>query len=283
MKLWRLLKLRILLLAVVSFNAQCLTGVAFVHGKGAPHLSQLSFAWGYWSVPTIKTLTLNFKVPFCLAHYDGTLPIQKAANVVTNQLLECAKRKNIDDFVIETHSYGGVVMRWVFSNPEEKNFSQLIKITRWINTLAAPQLGSEAADMASALNKIPILRELMCWTGENNPATRELKTANMAYLNAHFMWGTPGRPKTAKIFYSIAGTGVLNDWYNLHLEDYLLKIVDLVVPFRRSHDGVVTVRSAEGAGIQWFRTTANHFHIKRGDYDPEILKSLTADVLEASP
>lgn len=277
---WLQLKLRVVLLALISFNIYATTGVAFVHGKGSPRLADSRYAWNYWSIDTVRTVTQNFSIPSCMAHYDGTLSIENAADRVAKQLLSCAVQKNIDDLVIETHSYGGVVMRWIFSHPGNPIFQALSQRTRWVNTIAAPQQGSLAANAATLLSHIPILERLMSWAGQNEPSTHDLTTFNMAYLNEHVMWGTPSRPKTTKPFYTIAGIGVFNDWYKLHIEDYLLKIVESLIPFRFFTDGVVSVRSAEGAGIPWFRTSANHFHNRRGDYDPMIVESLKYDLLE---
>src|SRR5262245_51969360 len=94
------------------------TGIAFVHGKGGADLANPSVARAYCGDDMLPATTRGFTIPYIVCAYDGTQAMWNAAGQVAGQIQSWAVANGIDDLVIETHSFGGVVVRWIFSNPD---------------------------------------------------------------------------------------------------------------------------------------------------------------------
>jgi hypothetical protein len=258
--------------------ADAATGVAFVHGKGGPELAGATVAWSYWTTDTIRTATKGYAVPYVVCHYDGTRVMWEAGDVVVDQLHAFITSRGINDLVINTHSFGGIVTRWIVSNPDRTpKYRAVVNAIRWVNTIAAPQGGSEAADLAGTLSGSWLTGWLVDLVGQNNASTRNCRTADMAYYNRYWLNGTAGRPALAKPFYWISGWGLWNDyWGRFHGEDIGLATLSGVVGLPGEDDGMVAEWSAQLVGHAWFRTEANHHHNRRNDYKP-IGASLATD------
>lgn len=251
-----------LLLAASCLNAA--TGVAFVHGKGAADLANLSVATAYWGTDMLRASTKNWAVPYVVCHYDGTKYMWVAANTVVQQLYDFIKAKNITDLVINTHSFGGVVARWIFSNPDyDYRYRAVVNATRWVNTIAGPHKGSEAANLAGTLSGSWMTGWLVSLLGQNNDSTKNCTTASMTYYNKYYLFGTAGRPALAKPFYWISGYGLWNCWCK---EDIGLATLSGIAGMPGEDDGMVSEYSAQAVGQKWFRTEANHHHNRRNDY-----------------
>jgi hypothetical protein len=244
------------------------TGVVFVHGKGSASLANYSTAYNYWGSAMLQASTNNWAVPYTVAHYDGTKDMFVSANTVASQIVSFINSNNITDLVINTHSFGGVVTRYMFSNPSaNSNFQTVVNVTRWVNTIAAPQKGSEAADLAGTLSGSWLTGWLVDLVGQKNDSTVNCETDSMAYYNAYWLKGTSGRPALPKSFYWISGWGLWNDYYyRFHSEDIGLATLSGVAGMPGEDDGMVSEYSAEAVGSQWFRTEANHHHNRRNDY-----------------
>jgi hypothetical protein len=243
-------------------------GVAFVHGKGGADLANATAAWNYWSTDMIRTATKSYTVPYVVAHYDGTRAMWVAGDVVADQLYAFITSRGVDDLVINTHSFGGVVTRWIFSNPDRNyRYRAVVDATRWVNTIAAPQGGSEAANLAGTLSGSWLTGWLVSLVGQNNDSTRNCRTDDMAYYNRYWLAGTSGRPALPKRFYWISGWGLWNDyWYRYHSEDFGLATLSGIAGLPGEDDGMVAEWSAQLVGTPWFRTEANHHHNRRNDY-----------------
>jgi hypothetical protein len=127
---------------------------------------------------------------------------------------------------------------------------------RWVNTIAGPHRGSEAADLAGTLSGSWLTGWLVDLVGQSNDSTSNCRTDWMAYYNQYYLKGTAGRPPLPRTMYTIAGTGLWNDL--AHGEDYGLATLSGVAGMPGEDDGMVSQYSAEGVGVVWFRTTANH-------------------------
>jgi capsular polysaccharide biosynthesis protein len=47
--------------------------------------------------------------------------------------------------------FGGIVIRWILSNPTyDSRYQGIINKIKWVNSIAAPNAGSEAANLAGA-------------------------------------------------------------------------------------------------------------------------------------
>ncbi len=255
----------LLLIGLLAAPLEARTGVVFVHGKGGSDLASESVARAYWGDAMIKATTKNYAIPHLIAHYDGTQYMWVAAGQVAGQITTWMNANGIDDIVIETHSFGGVVMRWLLSNPTyDSRYPAIISRVRWLNSIAPPNKGSEAADLAGTLSGSWLTGWLVSLVGQDNDSTRNCRTDWMAYYNQYYLKGTSGRPALPKTVYNIAGTGLWNDF--AHSEDYGLATLSGIAGMPGEDDGMVSQYSAQGAGVVWFTTAANHHHNRRNDY-----------------
>lgn len=262
-----------LLLAAAPASAR--TGVVFVHGKGGADLANQSTANAYWGTDMIRATTKGYAIPYLVCHYDGTQAMWTAAGQVAGQITTWMNANGIDDIVVETHSFGGVVIRWMLSNPTyDSRYQPILSRIRWVNAIAPPNKGSEAANLAGTLSGSWLTGWLVDLVGQNNASTRNCTTSSMAYYNQYYLKGTSGRPSLPRSYYNIAGTGLWNDF--AHSEDYGLATLSGVAGMPGEDDGMVSQYSAQGAGTVWFTTLANHHHNRRNDYR-KIGDSLATD------
>jgi hypothetical protein len=273
MKRTVLLALGMALLLTSSVFAK--TGVVFIHGKGGTNLASQSVARAYWGEDMIRATTKGFTIPYLICAYDGTQYMWVAGNTVATQISNWMNANAIDDIVIETHSFGGVVIRWILSNPTyAANYQPVINRIRWVNSIAPPNKGSEAANLAGTLSGSWLTGWLVDLVGQNNDSTKNCSTSSMTYYNTYYLKGTSGRPALPKTIYNIAGTGLWNDM--VHSEDYGLATLSGVAGMPGEDDGMVSQYSAQGVGVVWFTTLANHHHNRRNDYK-KIGDSLATD------
>src|SRR5262245_14936420 len=251
------------------------SGAVFIHGKGGANLASESVARAYWGEDMLRASTKNWAVPLLVAHYDGTQYMWVAANQVADQIYVWMIANQIDDIVVETHSFGGTVLRWIFSKLTwYSRYQPIIDRVRWVNAIAGPHKGSEAADLAGTLSGSWLTGWLVDLVGQNNNSTSNCRTDWMAYYNQYYLKGTAGRPPLPKTLYNIAGTGLWNDF--AHAEDYGLATLSGIAGLPGEDDGLVAQYSAQGAGVVWFTTAANHHHNRRNDYR-KIGDSLATD------
>jgi hypothetical protein len=263
------------LLLGVAAAAQAKTGVVFVHGKGGADLASESVARAYWTEDMIRATTKGYALPYLICHYDGTQFMWVAAGQVAGQITSWMTANAVDDIVVETHSFGGVVLRWMMSNPSyDARYQPILDRLRWVNSIAPPNKGSEAADLAGTLSGSWLTGWLVDLVGQNTDSTRNCRTDWMAYYNQYYLKGTSGRPALPKTLYNIAGTGLWNDF--AHAEDYGLATLSGIAGLPGEDDGLVAQYSAQGAGVVWFTTLANHHHNRRNDFR-KIGDSLATD------
>ena len=110
-----LLTVAVVLLFSTTLHAK--TGVVFIHGKGGSNLAQASVARAYWGEDMIRATTKGFTIPYLICAYDGTQYMWVAGNTVATQINNWANANAITDIVVETHSFGGVVIRWIAAAP----------------------------------------------------------------------------------------------------------------------------------------------------------------------
>ena len=119
------------------------TGVAFVHGTGA----QTDATNNYWTAGYVNAVRSGLPNPanYVVINCDFTKYAwdNAAAGCLAGQLTTFINSKGITDLVIETHSYGANVVRWIFSNPTwDSRYPLIIARTRWVNTIAGSSLGT---------------------------------------------------------------------------------------------------------------------------------------------
>lgn len=241
------------------------SGAVFIHGKGGASLATTSVARAYWGEGMLRASTKGWTVPYLVCHYDGTQGMQVAAGQVAGQIYSWMTTNNITDIVVNTHSFGGIVIRWILSNPTyDWRYQPIINRIRWVNSIAPPNRGSEAADLAGTLSGSWLTGWMIDLVGQNNASTRNCTTSAMAYYNQYYLKGTAGRPALPKSVYNIAGTGLWNDF--VHSEDYGLATLSGIAGMPGEDDGMVSQYSAQSVGVVWFTTLANHHHNRRNDY-----------------
>ncbi|HEX7809890.1 MAG TPA: hypothetical protein VF608_14235 [Thermoanaerobaculia bacterium] len=271
----RTVLLALALALVLTSSVFAKTGVVFIHGKGGTNLASQSVARAYWGEDMLRATTKGFTIPYLICAYDGTQYMWVAGNTVATQINNWANANAIDDIVVETHSFGGVVIRWILSNPTyAANYQPVINRIRWVNSIAPPNKGSEAANLAGTLSGSWLTGWLVDLVGQNNDSTKNCSTSSMTYYNTYYLKGTSGRPALPKTIYNIAGTGLWNDM--VHSEDYGLATLSGVAGMPGEDDGMVSQYSAQGVGVVWFTTLANHHHNRRNDYK-KIGDSLATD------
>jgi hypothetical protein len=256
------------LLVALATTAQAKTGVVFIHGKGGTDLANNSVARAYWTEDMIRATTKGYAIPHLICNYDGTRYMWVAGDVVAGQIYNWMTANAIDDIVVETHSFGGIVIRWIMSNPGyNPKYQPIIDRIRWVNSLAPPNGGSEAANMAGTLSGSWLTGWIVSLVGQNNESTRNCQTSWMAYYNQNYLKGTTGRPALPRTVYNVAGWGLWNDYYyRFHSEDFGLATLSGVAGLPGEDDGMVAEWSARLVGVNWFRTEANHHHNRRNDY-----------------
>lgn len=278
----RPLRVLSLLAPVLAFAltgaATAKTGVVFIHGKGGADLANAATARAYWTEAMISATTKGNTIPSLVCHYDGTQIMWVAAGQVAGQISPWMTANAIDDIVVETHSFGGVVIRWILSNPTyDSRYPAIIARIRWVNSIAPPNKGSEAANLAGTLSGSWLTGWLVDLVGQNNDSTHNCQTSWMAYYNQYYLKGTSGRPALPKPLYNIAGTGLWNDYFTkFHSEDIGLATLSGIAGLPGEDDGMVAQYSAQAAGTVWFTTDANHHHNRRNDYR-KIGDSLATD------
>jgi len=250
---------------LVAAAAHAKTGVVFVHGKGGTDLATPSVARAYWGEDMLSASTKGFTVPYLVCYYDGTQYMWVAAGQVAGEITTWMNANAIDQIVIDTHSFGGVVIRWMLSNPTyDARYQPIINRIKWVNSIAAPNAGSEAANLAGTLSGSWLTGWMISLVGQNNDSTRNCSTSSMSYYNQYYLKGTAGRPALPKTVYTIAGTGLWNDF--VHPEDYGLATLSGIAGLPGEDDGMVAQYSAQAVGVVWFTTLANHHHNRRNDY-----------------
>jgi hypothetical protein len=267
--------LGILLQLLVAAAAQAKVGVVFIHGKGGTDLATPSVARAYWGEDMLRVSTKGFTVPYLVASYNGTQYMWVAADQVAAQITTWMTANAIDQIVVDTHSFGGVVIRWILSNPTyNPKYQPIISRIKWVNSIAAPNKGSEAANLAGTLSGSWLTGWMVSLVGQNNDSTRNCSTSSMSYYNQYYLNGTTGRPALSKTIYTIAGTGLWNDF--IHSEDTGLATLSGIAGMPGEDDGMVSQYSAQAVGVVWFTTLANHHHNRRNDYK-QIGASLATD------
>ena len=231
------------------------TGVVFVHGTG----NQSNALNDYWSPEFINSVrqglpnpALSLVVNCDFGQYMWT---QGAAGCLASQLHPFIVNNNITDLVVQTHSNGGNVMRWIMSNPtQDPRYPVIINAIRWVNALAPSSLGTPLADAAISGN---VFESAVGWLlGYKSDAVRMQQVSWMANYNSTMLYGTSGRPALPKRFYNVVGSDVETSifdgdsycggyQYNLGLE--------ITQAWLNScSDGFLNCSSQAGAGTNWF-------------------------------
>ena len=247
------------LLLLAASPAFANTGVAFVHGTG----SQTDAYNDYWTGEMIQSIiqglpnSSNYVVINC--DFEQYMWTSAAAGCLATQLTNFINSKGITDLVVNTHSNGGNVMRWIMSNPTwDSRYPNIISKVRWVNAIAASSQGTPLADAVTAGN---VFEQALGWLlGYASDAVKMQQVSWMAYYNANWLYGTSGRPALPKGFWSIVGTDVETSIFDgdSYCGGYSLNLgLEITQAWLNScSDGFLDCTSQAGAGSVWFYDTS---------------------------
>jgi hypothetical protein len=235
------------------------TGVAFVHGTG----KQTNAGNDYWTwefINSVKSGLPNQALTLVVnCDFDQYMWASAAAGCLASQLHPFIVNNNITDLVVETHSNGGNMLRWIMSNPtQDSRYPAIINAIRWVNALAPSSLGTPLADASISGN---VFESAVGWLlGYKSDAVRMQQLSWMANYNATVLYGTPGRPALPKRFYNVVGSDVDSSPFDSdsYCGGYTLNVgLEITQAWLNScSDGFLNCSSQAGAGINWFYDTA---------------------------
>jgi len=243
------------LLLIASAKATAITGVAMVHGTA----NQTDAYNDYWKPEMIESVRKGLPNPdnMLVVNCDFSQYMWKpeAAGCLATQLYNFITSKNIDDLVVNTHSNGGNVMRWILSNPtNDSRHPAIINAIRWVNVIAPTSAGTPLADAVMSGTQF---EAALGWVlGYQNDAVRMQQTSWMANYNANMLLGTEGRPALPVPFYSIVGTNVqVNPFKSSSFcGEYQLNLGLMITRawLDSCSDGFINCDSQKAAGSLWF-------------------------------
>lgn len=231
------------------------TGVAFVHGTG----KQTNAGSDYWSwefIDSVKQGLPNQAMAIVVnCDFDQYMWTSAAAGCLAGQLHPFIVNNGISDLVVQTHSNGANVMRWIMSNPtRDSRYPAIINAIRWVNALAPSSLGTPLADAAISGN---VFEASVGWLlGYKSDAVRMQQMSWMANYNATMLYGTAGRPALPKRFYNVVGSDVDTSPFDgdSYCGGYHLGVgLEITQAWLNScSDGFLNCSSQGGAGTTWF-------------------------------
>ena len=250
-----------LTLALLLFASPVLanTGVAFVHGTG----NQTNAYSDYWTGEMIQSViqglpnSSNYTVINC--QFEEYMWTSGAAGCLAGQLESFINAKGITDLVINTHSNGGNVIRWIMSNPTwDSRYPNIISKIRWVNALAPSSAGTP---LANAVMNGSIFEAAVGWLlGYQSDAVRMQQTSWMDYYNSTWLYGTSGRPALPKGFWPVVGTDVETSIFDgdSYCGGYSLNLgLEITQAWLAScSDGFLECTSQAAAGSVWFYDTS---------------------------
>ena len=251
-------RLTLALLLFASSPALANTGVAFVHGTG----NQTNAYSDYWTGEMIQSViqglpnSSNYTVINC--QFEEYMWTSAAAGCLAGQLESFINAKGITDLVINTHSNGGNVIRWIMSNPTwDSRYPNIISKIRWVNALAPSSAGTP---LANAVMSGTIFEAAVGWLlGYQNDAVRMQQTSWMDYYNSTWLYGTSGRPALPKGFWPVVGTDVETSIFDgdSYCGGYTLNLgLEITQAWLAScSDGFLECTSQAAAGSVWFYDT----------------------------
>lgn len=247
----------VLLLAAPLF-AHAATGVALVHGTGHQSDAYNDYWTGEMAESIRQGLPSGDNLLIVNCNFEQYMWEADAAGCLATQLYDFITSRNIDDLVVNTHSNGGNVMRWILSNPTwDSRYPTIIENTRWVNAIAPSSAGTPLADAVMAGN---VFESAVGWLlGYQNDAVEMQQTGWMDYYNQNWLLGTSGRPSLPTGFWNIVGTDVESSVFdsdsycggypeNLGLEVTQEWLDDC-------SDGFLNCTSQNAAGGLWFYDT----------------------------
>ncbi len=232
------------------------TAVVFIHGT-SDHRQDADGI--YWKKEYVKKITANLPNPdnYLIVHCDFRQYMWKpeSSGCIAEQVTQFINDRGIDDIIVLTHSMGGLVFRWLLSNPSyDPRFPQIIEKVRYVNAVAPPNAGSPLAD---AVLRGTVFSKSVGWLlGYKTDAIRQLRVSEMAVYNQESLLGTQGRPSLPVPYYSIIGTDVYaspfssDNYCNGYRTNIGLKFTKWYLD--SCADGFINCSSQAAAGEVWF-------------------------------
>jgi len=230
-------------------------GIAFIHGTG----HQTDAYNDYWSGPFINSVTQglansgNYTVINC--DFEQYMWNEGAAGCLATQLNSFITTKNISQLTLITHSNGGNVIRWIFSNPTwDSRYPAIINRVDKVIALAPSSLGTPLAD---AVTQGSSFEQALGWLlGYASDAVRQQQVSWMSYYNQYWLNGTSGRPALSTNFKSVIGSDVESAVWDSdsYCGGYFNQVaLETTQNWLDScSDGFLNCTSQSGAGSVWF-------------------------------
>jgi len=204
--------MRYTLIGITAFGALLMasmawagTGVAWVHGTSDYYGGNAMS--GYWDYDIVQVGSAGNPYVVINCDHEEYMWSSRAGGCMADQMKSFVQSNGVDDLVVQTHSNGGNVWRWVVSNPTwDADYTPATQNTRWANLIAASSAGTPLADAVIAGN---VFESALGWLlGYDNDAVRQQQTSWMDYYNTEWLNGTSGRPSLAESAYTWVGTDV---------------------------------------------------------------------------
>jgi pimeloyl-ACP methyl ester carboxylesterase len=255
MRGWRIgIAALLMMLAGGSSTAHAATGVAFVHGTGAPE----DAVDDYWTAPMIDRVASGLSDPsrVLVVQCDLSRYVwdEAAAGCIADDVLAFVDDAGLDDLVVITHSNGANAMRWILSNPTwDERYPAVASVVREVIALSPSSLGTPLADAVMAGNTF---ETNVGWLlGYDNDGVRMQQPANMAWLNDNWLYGTAGRPELPSPMWTVVGTDVETNFFDHDswCGGYHLNVgLEITQNWLDGcSDGFLECSSQEGAGDVW--------------------------------
>ncbi|MBV7315997.1 hypothetical protein [Shewanella sp. NIFS-20-20] len=251
----KLNQLMLLGLFAVSPFVQSTTGIAFIHGTG----HQTNAAADYWSHDFIDSVRQGIAQPdkFSVINcdFDQYMWENAAAGCLASQLTDFIQQQDIDELIMITHSNGGNVVRWLLSNPTwDSRYPAIINTTASVIAIAPSSAGTPLAD---AVNEGNVFETTLGWIlGYGSNAVKQQQVGWMSYYNAHWLYGTAGRPSLGKPFEVIVGSDVDSAFWDSDSYcagyQYQVALETTQNWLDNCSDGFLECSSQAAAGNVWF-------------------------------
>lgn len=237
-------------------SAHANQGLAFIHGTG----KQTDAYNDYWTGDFVNSVrrgldnSNKFTVVNC--DFDQFMWKEEASGCLADQLNSFIEKEKISDLILLTHSNGGNIVRWIFSNPtHDSRYPNIIKKTSKVIAVAPSSLGTPLADAATQGNAFE--KSLGWLLGYNSDAVKQQQVSWMAYYNKNWLSGTSGRPSLPTTFKAVVGSDVDSAFWDSDSYcagyQYQVALETTQNWLDSCSDGFLECSSQSGAGTVWFK------------------------------
>ena len=186
-------------------------GIVLMHGNGN-HTQD-----NYWEPQLVDSIRES------VAHQYHLLQVKcdasqfmwssETSDCITQQILDFSQTYGIKQLKIVTHSAGGLIIRWILSNPTwNKDYLKLNELITDVIAIAPPNNGSYLAEL---VYDGTYLEQLIAWLlNHKTDSVKQYQIGWIDYFNNHFLEGTKNREKLNVNYEYILGSDVSIDYFS---------------------------------------------------------------------